>query len=229
MTFNKVKQTYLIGGVAILVLVLVSWLFLVSPRMAQADEIGAQRAQIADVNAKAKVEIAKLTTMKAGLGNERKRAAALAVKFPPTADEPELFRLIVAAAVKAGIAESNVTSLGPAAPVLGAATDGAKLPSAGAKTTGGAGTGNLATMTVSFNAKGTYPQMVAMLKNLEDLPRSFLIGQVNLSSPATGESTLDVQGYMYMYKAISDPDAKPVAKSPTTSTPAVTPTQPPKA
>lgn len=229
MTFNKVKQTYLIGGAIILVLVLVSWFFLVSPRMAQADEIGVQRAQVADVNAKAQVEIAKLTTMKAGLGNERKRAAALAVKFPPTADQPVLFRQIVAAAVKAGIPEKNVTSLGPAAPVLGGATDGAKLPAAGTKTTGAAGAANLATMAVSFNAKGTYPQMIKMLTNLQDLPRSFLITQVNLSSPPKGESTLEVQGNMYMYKAIPDPEAKPVAKSPVTPTPTATPTVTPAA
>jgi hypothetical protein len=126
--FNKIKETYLIGGVVIVLLALVSWFFLVSPRMDQASEIGERQAAAEMLNAKSAKEIAALTTLKDGLVQERKISAALAVKFPPTADQPTLFRQIVAAASSAGIDEKNITSVGPAAPILGAPSSGAKLP-----------------------------------------------------------------------------------------------------
>jgi hypothetical protein len=215
--FNKVKETYLIGGVAIVLLAPLSWFFLVSPRIDQAREIGENRAAVQALNAKSAKEIAALTSLKNGLVQERKVAAALAKKFPPTADQPMLFRQIVLAALKAGIPEKSVTSLGPAAPILGGPSSGAKLPGAGAApATAGPGgiaaapaTGaeNMATMAVSFNAQGTFPQMVKMLKNLEDLPRSFLITQVNLSSADNANFTIAVQGNMYVHRAVPDPDA----------------------
>jgi hypothetical protein len=70
-------------------------------------------------------------------------------------------------------------------------------------------------MAVSFNAEGDFKKMVAMLKNLEDMPRSFLITQVNLSSDK-GAFTIAVQGNMYVHRAVPDPDAKvaPVAVKP---------------
>ncbi len=132
MRINKIKETYLIGGVAILLLALLSWFFLVSPRMAQASEIGEHRVAVEALNVKSAQEIATLTKLKDGLVKERTVAAALAVKFPPTADQPTLFRQIVAAAARAGIPEKNITSLGPAAPILGAPSSGARLPGAGA-------------------------------------------------------------------------------------------------
>ncbi|MGV8847481.1 type 4a pilus biogenesis protein PilO [Tessaracoccus sp.] len=225
MKLNKVKQTYLIGSFVIVVLTLLCWLFLVSPRMAQAAEIGDQQTQVQDQNAKSEAQIVKLTAMKDGLVTERQIASALEVKFPPTADQPTLFRQIVAAALAAGIPEKNITSLGPAAPVLGSASAGAKLPGASATpgATGGKGVAvgadNLATMSISFNATGNFDQMVAMLKNLENLPRSFLITQVNLSSGDKGNFTITVQGNMYVYRAVPDP----YAASATPATPA-TPT-----
>jgi Tfp pilus assembly protein PilO len=218
-TFNKVKQTYLVGMVAIVVMALVSWFFLVSPRMAQAAATGDQQVQVEAFNAKTQAQIAKLTTMKKGLVQERLVASALATKFPPTADQPTLYREIGLAAEKAGIKENNVTSLGPAAPVLGGVSAGAKLPGAGAAAKG---TDNLATMEVSFNATGTFTQMVDMLTNLEDLPRSFLITQVNLSSTDPAKVTIAVQGNMFVYRAVPDPDVKPVAPKAVPSSPTVT-------
>jgi hypothetical protein len=218
---NKVKQTYLIGVVAIVLLALVSWFFLVSPRMAQASEIGEHRAAVEALNVKSATQITALTSLKNGLVRERQVAAALAVKFPPTADQPTLFGQVVAAAKKAGIPETSITSLGPAAPILGSPSSGAKLPSAPAVPAGKEGADgkaatpvkaveNMATMAISFNAQGSFGQMVAMLHNLEDLDRSFLITQVNLSSADKGKFTIAVQGNMYVHRAVPDPDAKVV-------------------
>lgn len=225
MRINKIKETYLIGGVAILVLALLSWFFLVSPRMAQASEIGERREAVEALNVKSAQQIASLTKLKDGMVKERAVAAALAVKFPPTADQPALFRQIVAAAGKAGIPEKSITSLGPAAPILGSpsGSGGAKLAGAGAApaapadedgdaaapaTAAPAKTAeNMATMAVSFNTEGTFDQMVNMLKNLESIDRSFLITQVNLSTGEKGKFTIAVQGNMYVHRAIPDPEA----------------------
>lgn len=209
MTFNKVKRTYLVGVVAIVVMALVSWFFLLSPRMAQAAEIADQQTQAEAVNAKSSTEIAVLTKMKSGLVQERAIAAALAAKFPATADQPTLFRQIVAAAAKAGIGEKNVTSVGPAAPVLGSPSGGAKLPAAGTAAGAKGDAGAMASMAVSFDAKGTFTQMVAMLQSLEDLPRSYLMKNVNLTSDKTDSFTMTIEGDMFMYRAVPDPDATP--------------------
>lgn len=228
MRINKIKETYLIGGFAILLMALLSWFFLVSPRMAQASEIGEHREAVEALNVKAAAQIASLTTLKDGLVNERKIAAALAVKFPPTADQPTLFRQIVAAAGQAGIPEKSITSLGPAAPILGSPSSGAKLSAAAAAPAAADRDGaapakaapertaeNMATMAVAFNAEGTFDQMVKTLKNLENMPRSFLITQVNLATGDKGEFTIAVQGNMYVHRAVPDPEAKVVVPVPT--------------
>lgn len=235
MRFNKIKETYLVGGVAIVLMALLSWFFLVSPRLAQASEIGEHRVAVEALNVKAAEQVTSLTTLKDGLVKERKVAAALAVKFPPTADQPTLFRQIVDAAAKAKIPETSITSLGPAAPIMGTPSSGAKLPAAGAVPVGGNAAGkaaasamaaqNMATMAVSFNAQGDFTQMVAMLKNLENLPRSFLITQVNLSTADKGKFTIAVQGNMYVHRTVPDPDAKVAVVVPT---PLATPTLAPK-
>ena len=224
MRFNKITQTYLIGGVAIVLVAVLSWVFLLQPRVSQPGEIAEHQASVEAVNAKSAAQIVELTGLKNGLVNERKIAAALAVKFPPTADQPTLFRQILVAADKAGIPEKSITSLGPAAPILGAPSSGAKLPSAApaAESADGSaaaakaapaksGAENMATMAVSFNAEGNFTQMVAMLKNLEDLPRSFLITQVNLSSADKGKFTIAVQGNMYVHQTIADPEGPKTA------------------
>ena len=209
MSFNKVRETYLIGGVAIVLVAMLSLFFVVQPRMAKAGEIGDQRAAAEAVNVKSASQIVALTQLKNGLPGERLIAAALAVKFPATADEPSLLRAIVVAAGKAGIAETGIKSLGPAAPIMGVASSGAKLPSAGAAPATGAAPAkdaqDLATMAITLNAEGSYTQMIALLRNLEDLSRSFLITQVNLSSAEAGKFTIALQGNMYVHRTVADP------------------------
>ena len=228
MRLNKLKQTYLIGGFAVVLLAVLSWFFLVSPRMAQAGEIGERTAVAEMQNAKSVAQIASLTKLKNGLVEERKVANALAVKFPPNADQPTLLRQIMAAAEKSGIPEKSITTLGLAAPIMGGPSTGAKLPPAASSDAAASSDGkpdaakaaapveNMATMTISFNAQVTYTQVISMLKNMEDLPRSFLITQVNLAA-SEGKFTITVQGNMYVHRAIPDPEAK-------VPTPVATPT-----
>ena len=213
MSFNKVRETYLIGGIVIALVVLLSFFFLVSPRMAQAGEIGEKQVAAEAVNQKSASQIVALTKLKNGMPEERKIAAALAVKFPATADEPTLLRAVVKAAGLAGIAETSIKSLGPAAPIMGVASSGAKLPTAGAAPATGAaasaasakGAQDLATMSITFNADGNYAQMVSMLAHLEALDRSFLITQVNLTSGESGKYTVALQGNMYVHRSVVDP------------------------
>ena len=217
MSIDKVKGTYLVGGALIALLTILSWFFLVSPRMSESGEIGERTAAAEAANVMSAKEVAALTRLKVGLPNERKVASALAVRFPPTADEPTLFREVVAAAVKAGIPEKSIIAVGPAAPILGGASSGVKLPAAAAPATGAAGAPaqagvtaasgaqDLATMAISFNAEGNYVQMIKMLQNLEGMRRSFLITQVNLASADGGKFTIAVQGNMYVHRTVQDP------------------------
>ena len=238
MSFNKVKQTYLFGGLVIALVAVLSWFFLVSPRIEKAGDIGEQQAAAEAVNAKSAAQIVALNKLKQGLPHEKEVTQALAVKFPPTADEPTLFRAVVAAAAKAGIAEKKIKSVGPAAPVMGGASGGgAKLAAAEAPAATDAApakgaapakaTQELATMAITFNAEGNFGQMVAMIQNLENMDRSFLITQVNLSSAEGGAFTIALQGNMYVYRPVPPPETAVAARA--GSLPAATPAAAPAA
>jgi hypothetical protein len=130
------------------------------------------------------------------------------VKFPPTADQPGLFRDITAAAQDAGIGPGGVTSLTPTPPVEGgdeaAASSGIQV---------GAPAAGLARQTMAIAVTGSYDQTQHLLENLEQMPRSFLINTVELSGTAEGGAfTTTISGDMFVMAPAADPaDVQPEA------------------
>uniref|UniRef100_UPI002B273E97 hypothetical protein n=1 Tax=Nocardioides sp. TaxID=35761 RepID=UPI002B273E97 len=128
---DKVALTKLVGGAIVLLVLVVGYLLVISPRMSEIDEIKAQTDSTRQNNRVVAMTIADLEQKKAGLEDRRKVAAALAERFPSSVQQSAMFADIRDAADRAGIADEDVTALTPTVPVaVGSvsADGGATLP-----------------------------------------------------------------------------------------------------
>lgn len=220
MNLSKARLTALGGSLALLVLVLLGWFFVLSPQMSKAGEIKEQTASVEASNTKLMAQIKAAQEQEANLGEARSYAAALGARFPQTAAQADMFAQIKDAAARAGIPEKNVTALTPTVPQgggpAGTATGGATVPQAGAAK-------GVATLQVSLTVSGTQPQLIKFLTMLESMPRSYLID--TLSVGPSGESakmyTLSINGTMFALQAPIDPATVKTAQP---GVPAPTPT-----
>jgi Tfp pilus assembly protein PilO len=193
--------TKVVGGLALLLLAGLGWMFVVGPETTRLSEV---RAGIMDTRAQndtLRLQLATLERQRQELGATRRTAHALAERFPPTADQPGLFEAVTAAAVDAGIGAKGVTTLAPTPPTIGAAdpATGVQLE----QTTGA----QLARQTVSVSVEGTYEQTRRLVENLEQMRRAYLIDAVTLSSGATtGSYTTTVTGAMFLMPPVPVPD-----------------------
>ncbi len=211
---SKLAMTKAVGSAVVLLVLVVGYLLVLSPRLSEVDEIRAQIDTTAQNNGVVTTTIADLEQKKAGLDDQRKVARALARKFPTTAAQSDMFADIRAAAEQAGISDEAVTALTPTVPVTAgslAADGGATLPQDGAP----AATG-MATMDVSASVTGTREQLRSFLAAMENQARSYLFDTAGLSPVAeSGEATgpagssgytLTLTGSMFLLPAVPDPD-----------------------
>jgi len=204
------NATKLLGGLSLLVVAALGWTLVVGPETSTLAETRDQIVSTRDQNSVLAAQLASLEKQRSDLGSTRRAARELAVKFPPTADQPGLFEQVTQAAVAAGIGPKGVTTLAPTPPQLGA-TD----PAAAGTTTGttGAATGTAATspgllarQTVTVSVTGTYDQTQQLLSNLEQMQRAYLITAITLSGDATtGAYTTTVSGDMFVMPPVKDP------------------------
>lgn len=208
MDLGTPTATKVVGAVSLLAVAALGWTFVVGPETStlsdRQDEVTATREQ----NVQLSTELAQLEKQQEQLGATRRTAAALAAKFPPTADQPGVFEEVTAAAVEAGIGADGVTALVPTPPTIGAAAD----PAAPASTTDSGG-GLLARQTVTVSVSGTYDQTQRLLENLEHMRRAYLIHTVSVTGdPATGTYTTTIGGDMFVMPPVADPDdAQPLS------------------
>jgi Tfp pilus assembly protein PilO len=171
----------------------------IGPKTAALSDVRVQISGARDQNDGLELQLLALKKQAEQLDEVRATARALATKFPPTADQPGLFREITAAAEKAGIGPDGLTSLTPTPPVEGGgdAASGIQLedPSEG-----------LAKQTMAIAVTGAYDQMQQFLENLEQMPRSFLITSVALSGGGEGDKfTATISGDMFVMAPAADP------------------------
>ncbi|GAA2141947.1 hypothetical protein GCM10009844_12700 [Nocardioides koreensis] len=213
MDLNTPTASKAVGGLSLLAVAGLSWVLVLGP---ETSTLADTRLQIESARDQNQVLTAQLSTLKSQsekLGEMRHKARALAKRFPPTADQPGLFREVTDAAVDAGIGPNGVTTLAPTAPVIGG-TDGAVTADPPA-----AGSGMLASQTVSVSITGTYEQTKQLLENLEHMPRAYLITSVTLGGGGDTDSyTTTIAGEMFVMPPIEPPD-KTVNLSATTTEP----------
>lgn len=201
MDLGTPTATKIVGGVSLLAVAALGWTLVVGPETSalsdRRDTVEATRSQ----NLQLATELTALERQRDALGATRRIAAALAEKFPPTADQPGLFEAVTAAAVDAGIGADGVTTLSPTPPMIGTTADAAD-PAVPAADTGGL----LARQTVTVSITGTYDETQRLLENLEQMPRAYLVRTVSLSGdPETGTYTTTVDGDMFVMPPVADP------------------------
>jgi Tfp pilus assembly protein PilO len=200
MNLKTLAATRTLGCLGLLVIIALGWLLIVGPKTAALADVRLQISTTRDQNDTLQLQLVALEKQAEQLDEVRATARALAVKFPPTADQPGLFREVTAAAQDAGIGPDGLTSLAPTPPVEGGGdvASGIQLedPSEG-----------LAKQTMAIAVTGSYDQMQQFLENLELMPRSFLITSVALSGGGeTGEFTTTISGDMFVMAPAIDPE-----------------------
>lgn len=240
---SKSRSIVLLGSLGLAVLLLLSWFLLLSPRLSKASALNTQRDTLIQQNTLAQHTIDELEQKKTNIAAAQADAALLSKKFPATAAESDLFRLVKAAAAEAGIPEKNISDLTAGVPALGAANGSVTLPqtpapaAAGTKSTdpnaapaapttpAAAPVGQLGTMTMDVTVAGTQPQIVQFLSALENMDRAYLVQSVAIGKTDGGNgSSATITGQMFLLPALVDPTAgKPApAPAPVTPTPGAT-------
>ena len=213
MDLNTPNASKVVGGLSLLAIAGLSWVLVLGPETSTLADTRLQVESAREQNQVLAQQLSSLEAQREKLGEMRHTARKLAKKFPPTADQPGLFREVTDAAVDAGIGPNGVTTLAPTAPVIGGA-DGAVTADPPA-----AGSGQLASQTVSVSITGTYEQTRQLLENLEHMPRAYLITSVTLGGGGDTDSyTTTIAGEMFVMPPIEDP-GKTVNLSATTTQP----------
>jgi Tfp pilus assembly protein PilO len=213
MDLNTPTASKAVGGLSLLAIAGLSWVLVLGPETSTLADTRLQVESARQQNQVLALQLSSLEAQRDKLGEMRHTARKLSEQFPPTADQPGLFREVTDAAVDAGIGPNGVTTLAPTAPVIGSA-DGAVNADPPA-----AGSGQLASQTVSVSITGTYEQTRQLLVNLEHMPRAYLITSVTLGGGGDTDSyTTTIAGQMFVMPPIEDP-GKTVNLSATTTEP----------
>jgi Tfp pilus assembly protein PilO len=203
------------------VVVAMAYFAVLRPRAHSVDKVDAQAAAVTASNDALRTQIAQRHAQEAQLPELRKLSGAIDLRFPATAEQAKLFKMITAAAASAGIPPQYLTNLTVAPPTDASvsASNTAHLPGVGATI------GQVASQQVTLNAKGTPAQIRAFVANLEKLPRAFEVTTVNLTlpqqvsgSPATvgsapavpaspdaGLEQATITGQMFLMPKVDDP------------------------
>ena len=199
MNLKTLGATKVLGAFGLLLIVMLGWQFVVGPETAALSDVRAQITNTRDQNDVLTLQLLTLKRQATQLDAGRATAKALAAKFPPTADQPGLFREVTGAAAEAGIGPKGVTSLSPTPPVVGGAdpATGVQLETVGP---------SLARQTVAVAVDGSYDETQRLLENLEQIPRAFLITSVTLSGGSEGGGyTTTITGDMFVMPPVDDP------------------------
>jgi Tfp pilus assembly protein PilO len=201
MNLRTPGATKVVGGLSLLLIAALGWMFVLGPETARLSEVRTEIQSTRDQNDTLRLQLVALHKQQEQLGETRATARALAEKFPPTADQPGLFEAVTAAAVDAGIGAKGVTTLAPTPPVIGGAD-----PATGVQLEEPAGGAPLARQSVSVSVEGSYDETRRLLENLEQMRRSYLISSVTLAGGGTaGSYTTTVVGDMFVMPPVEDP------------------------
>lgn len=219
MNLRSAAATKALGALALVLIAGAGWLLVVGPKTTELTEVQEQTQTARDQNDLLLLQLTRLRQQAAALDETRKVAAALAAKFPPTADQPGMFAQVTSAAADAGIGPQDVTALTPTPPTVGGVD-----PATGAAPTGSA-PANLARQTVTVSVTGSYAETQKLLENLEGLPRAYLVASVQVGGGSDpSQFTTTVTGEMFVMPPAPDPDAAPPVPAPAAGDPAAAPT-----
>lgn len=199
MNLQSPGATKALGAIALLLLVLAGWMFVVGPKSEALAQVREQIQTSRDQNLLLGQQLLALRKQAEGLDETRAVADALADKFPATADQPGVFTEVTTAATAAGIPARDVTALTPTPPTVGAAD-----PATGV--TPQTGPAELARQTVTVTVNGDYAQTQDLLENLESMDRAYLVSSIAVTADAEGGGfATTVTGDMFVMPPAKDP------------------------
>lgn len=217
-SLTPLRKAGLIGVAVLVGLLVASWMFVLSPRNAAVAAVNEKVDAASAANDALRNTIETRRAQQAKLPELRKVEKALAGRFPPTAEQAKMFKMVTAAAGQAGLAPSAVSNLTVSPPTSAAgAGASAQLPGVAAPI------GEIASQQVSMDVDGTEEQIRRLVANLEQLPRAFQVTTVSISNTAaTGEApastTATVTGDMFVMPKLADPTVKVATSKTATST-----------
>ena len=193
--------TKILGSLGLLLIAALGWLLALGPETAALAEVRTQTEDARAQNLVLGQQLVALQKQAEELGRTRATARALAAKFPPTADQPGLFREVTNAATEAGIGPKDVTALTPTPPTVGAVD-----PASGVQLAASGAGNDLARQTVTVSVEGDYAATEELLENLENMPRAYLVNSVTLAAGTSGGSfTTTITGDMFVMPPAADP------------------------
>lgn len=214
---TPVRKTILIGTAALLLALIAAWMFVLSPRSDAIAAVNTETATAEQANNALRSQIQTLKMREAQLPELREVSGALDNRFPPTAEQAKLFKMITAAAAASGIAPQHLTSLTVDPPASTTSGGSAQLPGVGAPIS------TIASQRLTINVSGTPSQVREFVGNLEKLPRAFMVTTIGLTkqgataTPSESVSTaplaqvVTITGEMFVMPKVVDP-AKAAAK-----------------
>lgn len=207
-SMTSLRKAGLIGAAVLVGLLVASWMFVLSPRNAAVAAANEKVDAASAANDALRGTIETRRAMQAQLPELRKVEKALAGRFPPTAEQAKMFKMVTAAAGQAGLAPSAISNLtvSPPASASGAGAS-AQLPGVAAPV------GEIASQPVSMDVAGTEDQIRRLVANLEQLPRAFQVTTVSVNNTAAtaetpASTTATVTGEMFVMPKLADPTVK---------------------
>lgn len=191
-------------GTAVLcmLLLVVAWLLLISPRRSRAADLDGQNAGAQQENRQLQLRIENLRAQAAQLPTYRAELAGILRQLPPTAAMPQFLRDLDSLAASSGVTVNTFTPSGSSALK---ATAGAGTGAGGAGGASGTKPAGVVQMPLAIVARGDYFQAVAFVQKLQtQLSRAFLISGVQVaqgSSGTSGEIQLSLTGFLFAWPA----------------------------
>lgn len=171
---GRVGGTVIVAALVLAVLAGLAWFGVVGPRLDSASRLAAQAADIELANLQLRTRYNQALDLLDGAEQAATEAQDLFSSMPSEAELPIFLTQIADAARAAGIPAGQLEVISTSLPV----------PISTAAVEGGV---NLASVDVSVTARGSRPELLALLDNLQNLDRALLI----TSSQLTTERTTD--------------------------------------
>ena len=192
---TRSPNTVWIGGAGVLaVLVLIaSYLLVISPMRAEAADLATQTAEVAQRNDVIALETEQLEADFATLGDRKAELAAITATLPAEADVPDLLRQVTRSATSAGVV---LTSVVPGTPVLHGSDGSATTTSAAGPT--------VVDIPVTIGVQGSFATTELFVKQIQtDLERFLLLDDLTLTAGTTTSDTgvtTAIQGVIYVVR-----------------------------
>lgn len=180
---DKMKQWVALTVVGVLVVGVLGWMFLISPKRSTATDLRTQAAGVETKNRELDTQLATLKAQSKQLPRYQKQLAQVAAKIPDNPALPGLIRALTDAAEKANVelltvAPTAPTAFSPASTAAAATPSGAGAKPVTPSSTGAApaaAAGNLQVIALSLRVYGDYFSTENFFDQVENIARAFKV------------------------------------------------------